>query len=51
MSQEKRKQIGITLTHDTLERLNAICEETGLTKSQAISLLINNEYVNKYADK
>lgn len=51
MNQEKRKQIGITLTTDTLERLTAICESTGLTKSQAISLLINQEFINKFATK
>lgn len=48
MSKAKRKQIGITLTSDTLERLETVCEETGLTKSQAISLLINQEYIRSY---
>lgn len=51
MSETRRKQVGITLASETLVRLEVICKETGLTKSQAISLLINQEYVNKFDDK
>lgn len=36
-----RKQIGITLTDDTLERLDNLCDKLGMTKSNAISLAIN----------
>ncbi len=43
----KRVKVGITLTEETLRRLNILCTNNGLSKSQAISLTINT-YVNKY---
>jgi metal-responsive CopG/Arc/MetJ family transcriptional regulator len=43
-----RTKVGITLTEDTLKRLEEIAEQMGLSKSQAISMLINNEYLSKY---
>ena len=46
-----RTKVGITLTEDTLKRLDEIAEQMGLTKSQAISMLINKEYLNKYQDE
>jgi len=42
-----RKQVGITLTDETLERLEKISEEMGLSKSQAISMLINKYFINE----
>lgn len=42
-----RKKVGITLTEETLERLLKIADEMGLTKSQAISMLINTHYTEK----
>lgn len=46
-----RTKVGITLTEDTLKRLDEIAEQMGLTKSQAISMLVNKEYLNKYQDE
>lgn len=48
-----RKKVGITLMPATIERLKDISEELGLTKSQTISLLINNYYIenNKKGDR
>ncbi len=37
----------ITLTEDTLARLEEICKEMGLSKSQALSMLVNKEYIYK----
>jgi len=37
----RRKQIGLTLTASTKDRLDKICEITGMTKSSAISMCIN----------
>lgn len=42
-----REKVGITLTPVTIERLKDISEEMGLSKSQAISMLINNYYIGK----
>lgn len=42
-----REKVGITLTPVTIERLKDISEEMGLSKSQAISMLINNYYIEK----
>lgn len=41
----KRIKVGITLTEETLKRLNELCEVTGLMKSQAISLALNTYVV------
>lgn len=43
-----RIKVGITLTEDTLKRLEEICKEMGLSKSQALSMLVNKEYLDKY---
>lgn len=40
-----KSKIGITLSDDTLVRLNEKAESLGLSKSQYISLLINQSYV------
>lgn len=45
-----RVKVGITLTEDTLARLEEICKEMGLSKSQALSMLVNKEYIQKYQD-
>ena len=45
-----RVKVGITLTEDTLARLEEICKEMGLSKSQALSMLVNKEYLQKYQD-
>ena len=37
----RRQQVGLTLTAATKERLEKICEMTGMTKSSAISMCIN----------
>lgn len=46
-----RKQIGITLTDETLERLEKIAKEMGLSKSQAISMLINKYFINEMQER
>lgn len=46
-----RVKVGITLTEDTLERLERICKEMGLSKSQALSMLVNKEYLDKYQNE
>lgn len=50
MENERRKQIGITLTSDTLERLEIICDELGLAKSHAISMMINKYWIENMAE-
>jgi len=42
-----REKVGITLTAETLKRLELICNEHGLAKSQAISLAINTFVIEK----
>jgi predicted DNA-binding protein len=37
----RRKSVGLTLTSATRERLEKICEITGMTKSAVISMCIN----------
>lgn len=37
----KRKPVGLTLTDSTKERLDKICEITGMTRSSVISMCIN----------
>ncbi|MHC0551160.1 ribbon-helix-helix protein, CopG family [Salinicoccus sp. CNSTN-B1] len=46
-----REKVGITLTEETLKRLDEISKELGLTKSQAISMLINQEYLNNFREE
>ena len=41
-----REKVGIILTPATIVRLNEISEEMGLSKSQAIAMLINNYYID-----
>lgn len=41
-----REKVGITLTKETLKNLERICNQNGLAKSQAISLVINT-YANE----
>lgn len=36
-----KTKVGITLSEETVKRLEEIMQKLGLTKSQAISLLIN----------
>lgn len=43
-----REKVGITLTEDTLKRLEGIGKEMGLSKSQAISMMINKYYINEF---
>ena len=50
MENQRRKQIGITLTSDTLERLEIICDELGLAKSHAISMMINKYWIENMAE-
>lgn len=40
-----REKVGITLTDVTVERLKEIAEDMGLSKSQAISMLINTYFI------
>ncbi|MDN6390274.1 MAG: ribbon-helix-helix protein, CopG family [Lactococcus lactis] len=46
-----RKQVGITLTEDTLERLENLCNKLGMTKSNAISLAINKLAIAEEVDE
>lgn len=46
-----RKQVGITLTQDTLERLENLCNKLGMTKSNAISLAINKLAIAEEVDE
>jgi predicted DNA-binding protein len=41
-----RQKVGITLAMETLERLEGLCDVTGLSKSQAISLAINSYIID-----
>jgi metal-responsive CopG/Arc/MetJ family transcriptional regulator len=41
-----RQKVGITLTTETLERLENLCDVIGLSKSQAISLAVNSYIVD-----
>ena len=50
MENQRRKQIGITLTSDTIERLEIICDELGLAKSHAISMMINKYWTENMAE-
>ena len=50
MENERRKQLGITLTSDTIERLEIICDELGLAKSHAISMIINKYWIENMAE-
>lgn len=50
MENERRKQLGITLTSDTIERLEIICDELGLAKSHAISMMINKYWIENMAE-
>ena len=50
MEDERRKQLGITLTSDTIERLEIICDELGLAKSHAISMMINKYWIENMAE-
>lgn len=50
MENERRKQLGITLTSDTIERLEIICDELGLSKSHAISMIINKYWIENMAE-
>lgn len=43
---KKRIQVGITLTEETLKRLDEIVNEMGLTKSHALSMLINKYWMD-----
>lgn len=47
----RRTKVGITLTEETLKRLDEIANEMGLSKSQAISMLINQNYVEKQEER
>ena len=50
MEKERRKQLGITLTSETLERLEIICDELGLAKSHAISMMINRYWLDNMTE-
>lgn len=39
-----RLRFGITLTEDTLKRLEFLCDAMGMAKSQSISLAVNTYY-------
>lgn len=43
----RRTKVGITLTEETLKRLEEMADEMGLSKSQAISMIINQRYVEE----
>lgn len=43
-----KTKIGITLSEQTIQRLEYLCKKNGLTKSQAIALAINTFVNEKY---
>lgn len=45
-----KTKIGITLSEQTVQRLEYLCKKNGLTKSQAIALAINTFVNEKYDD-
>ncbi len=47
----QKNKVGITLSNETLERLVKECEESGLSKSQYITFLINQKSLNGKEDK
>jgi antitoxin component of RelBE/YafQ-DinJ toxin-antitoxin module len=46
-----RKKVGITLTEESLKRLEVIAKEMGLTKSQAISMIVNKYYLESHNEE
>ena len=40
-TKEKRQPVGLTLTESTKERLDRLCEITGMTRSSVIAMCIN----------
>jgi predicted DNA-binding protein len=47
----QKNKVGITLSDETLERLIKECEESGLSKSQYITFLINQKSLSEKEDK
>lgn len=47
----QKNKVGITLSNETLERLVKECEESGLSKSQYITFLINQKSLSEKEDK
>lgn len=43
-----KTKIGITLSEQTVQKLEYLCKKNGLTKSQAIALAINTFVNEKY---
>lgn len=43
-----KSKFGITLSAETQKRLDFLCKELGLTKSQAIAFAINTIALEKY---
>lgn len=43
-----KNKFGITLSAETQKRLDFLCKELGLTKSQAIAFAINTVALEKY---
>lgn len=46
-----REKVGITLTDETLKRLDEIVEELGMTRSHVISMLVNQEYIENHKER
>lgn len=47
----QKNKVGITLSQDTLDKLELESEKYGLSKSQYISLLINERVVERKEEK
>jgi hypothetical protein len=47
----QKNKVGITLSQDTLDKLELESERYGLSKSQYISLLINERVVERKEEK
>lgn len=45
------KRLQVTVSESTLERLLAICEDKGLSRSAVLSLALDKLWKEEYADK
>jgi len=46
---KENKNFGIKMTEETFEKLNALCKETGQTKTAVIEIAIQN-YIDDYEE-
>lgn len=50
-SMANSKRLQVTVSESTLERLLAICEDKGLSRSAVLSLALDKLWKEEYADK